>query len=60
MFSMEWLEDLQKIIDEFQANMANNVSRLRESFRKMQEVASKKVLTVKAKGKLMYTHTIIH
>ncbi|XP_026115149.1 uncharacterized protein LOC113093800 [Carassius auratus] len=51
MFSMEWLEDLQKIIDEFQANMANNVSRLRESFRKMQEVASKKVLTVKAKGK---------
>ncbi|XP_026144986.1 uncharacterized protein LOC113119608 [Carassius auratus] len=51
MVSMEWLEDLQKIIDEFQANMANNVSRLRESFRKMQEVASKKVLTVKAKGK---------
>ncbi|XP_052441146.1 uncharacterized protein LOC127979604 [Carassius gibelio] len=51
MFSMEWLEDLQKIIDEFQANMANNVSRLRESFRKMLEVASKKVLTVKAKGK---------
>uniref|UniRef100_A0A9J7YY87 Uncharacterized protein n=2 Tax=Cyprinus carpio carpio TaxID=630221 RepID=A0A9J7YY87_CYPCA len=51
MVSMEWLEDLQKIVDEFQANMAYNVSRLRESFRKMQEVASKKVLTVKAKGK---------
>ncbi|XP_026086487.1 uncharacterized protein LOC113061533 isoform X2 [Carassius auratus] len=51
MVNMEWLEDLQKIVDEFQANMAFNVSRLRESFRKMQEVASKKVLTVKAKGK---------
>ncbi len=55
MVSMEWLEDLQKTFDEFQANMAYNVSRLRENFRKMQEVASKKVLTAKAKGKLTYT-----
>ncbi|XP_058608645.1 uncharacterized protein LOC131525270 isoform X2 [Onychostoma macrolepis] len=51
MVNMEWLEDLQKTIDEFQANMAYNVSRLRENFRKMQEVASKKVLSVKTKGK---------
>ncbi|KAK2887212.1 hypothetical protein Q8A67_015440 [Cirrhinus molitorella] len=51
MVSMEWLQDFQKTIDEFQANMANNVSRLRENFRKMQEVAAKKVLPVKTKGK---------
>ncbi|XP_043073871.1 uncharacterized protein LOC122323836 [Puntigrus tetrazona] len=51
MISMEWLEDLQNTIDEFQSNMVCNVSRLRENFRKMQEVASKKVLTMKPKGK---------
>ncbi len=60
MVSMEWLEALQQTVDEFQAIMAYNVSRLRENFRKMQEVASKKVLSIKTKGKLTYTHTIIH
>lgn len=45
MVSMEWLEDLQKIVNKFQANMANNVSRFRENLRKTQELPP-----VKAKG----------
>ncbi|KAL0165588.1 hypothetical protein M9458_037432, partial [Cirrhinus mrigala] len=48
---MEWLEDFQTTIDEFQASMTNNVSRLRRNIKKMQEVAAKKGLPVKAKGK---------
>ncbi|KAL0195424.1 hypothetical protein M9458_008996, partial [Cirrhinus mrigala] len=48
---MEWLEDFQTSIDEFQASMTNNVSRLRENIKKMQEVAARKGLPVKAKGK---------
>ncbi|RXN20229.1 protein FAM186A-like isoform X1 [Labeo rohita] len=51
MVNMEWLDDFQTYIDEFQASMTNKVSRLRENIKKMQAVAAKKALLVKAKGK---------